>query len=185
MAHIAPMEFVQLDQLFGLAEVFAPLRRSKFVKSEMRGRRNVQRELGKSTALEIGFLGSQSHRLERLFAYNEALPGATGSVVSRQPYPEFGRIQEVGNVAEANYRSLSAKLTRRLDAGLTLLAGYTLSKSRDNGSGIRTLDGDTLAAIGSLPSGVICRAAAVATLVGRSVATGVPELPWSPSSSIQ
>ncbi|PYR59400.1 MAG: hypothetical protein DMF91_14940 [Acidobacteria bacterium] len=105
---------------------------------------NVQRELGKSTALEIGFLGSQSHRLERLFAYNEALPGATGSVVSRQPYPEFGRIQEVGNVAEANYRSLSAKLTRRLDAGLTLLAGYTLSKSRDNGSGIRTLDGDTL-----------------------------------------
>jgi hypothetical protein len=65
-------------------------------------------------------------------------------VVSRQPYPEFGRIQEVGNVAAANYRSLSAKLTRRLDAGLTLLAGYTLSKARDNGSGIRTLDGDTL-----------------------------------------
>ena len=105
---------------------------------------NIQRELGKSTALEIGFLGSQSHRLERLFAFNEALPGATGSVVSRQPYPEFGRIQEVGNVADANYRSLTAKLTRRLDAGLTLLAGYTLSKARDNGSGIRTLDGDTL-----------------------------------------
>jgi hypothetical protein len=105
---------------------------------------NVQRELGRSTALEIGFLGSQSYRLERMFAYNEAIPGATGSVVSRQPYPEFGRIQEIGNVAEANYRSLTAKLTRRLDAGLTLLAGYTLSKSRDNGSGIRTLDGDTL-----------------------------------------
>jgi hypothetical protein len=105
---------------------------------------NVQRELGKSTAVEIGYLGSRSHRLERMFAFNEAIPGATGSVVSRQPYPEFGRIQEIGNVAEAKYNSLAMKLTRRLDQGLTLLAGYTLSKSTDNGSGIRTLNGDTL-----------------------------------------
>jgi len=36
------------------------------------------------------------------------------------------------------------KLTRRLDKGLSLLVGYTFSKSTDNGSGIRTLDGDTL-----------------------------------------
>src|SRR5207247_4308898 len=42
---------------------------------------NVQRELGRSTAIEIGYLGSRSHRLERMFAYNEALPAATGSVV--------------------------------------------------------------------------------------------------------
>ncbi len=105
---------------------------------------NVQRELGRSMALEVGYLGSRSHRLERMFALNEAVPGATGSVVSRQPYPEFGRIQEIGNVAEAEYNSLATKLTRRLDAGLTLLAGYTLSKSRDSGSGIRTLNGDTL-----------------------------------------
>lgn len=105
---------------------------------------NLQREVGKSTAFEIGYLGSRSHRLERMFAFNEALPGATGSVVSRQPYPEFGRIQEIGNVAAAEYNSLAMKLTRRLDAGLTLLAGYTFSKSMDNGSGIRTLNGDTL-----------------------------------------
>lgn len=105
---------------------------------------NVQRELDRSTALEIGYLGSRSRRLERMFAFNEAIPGATGSVVSRQPYPEFGRIQEIGNVADAEYNSLATKLTRRLDRGLTLLAGYTWSKSMDNGSGIRTLNGDTL-----------------------------------------
>jgi carboxypeptidase family protein len=105
---------------------------------------NIQRELGPSTAVEFGYLGSTSRRLERLVAYNEALPGATGTVISRQPYPEFGRIQEVANVGEAKYNSLTMKLTRRLNAGLSVLAGYTLSKSTDTGSGIRTLDGDPL-----------------------------------------
>lgn len=105
---------------------------------------NVQRELGSSTALEIGYLGSRSHRLERMFDWNETIPGITGSVQSRKPYPEYTKVQEVGNVAEARYNSLAVKLTRRLHQGLSVLAGYTLSKSEDNGSGIRTLDGDTL-----------------------------------------
>jgi hypothetical protein len=47
-------------------------------------------------------------------------------------------------VAEARYNSLTAKLTRRLDNGFSALIGYTLSKSEDNGSGIRTLNGDAL-----------------------------------------
>ena len=105
---------------------------------------NVQRELDASTALEIGYLGSRSHRLERMYDWNETIPGLIGSVQSRKPYPEFTKIQEIGNVAEAHYNSLAVKLTRRLHQGLSVLTGYTLSKSEDNGSGIRTLDGDTL-----------------------------------------
>jgi hypothetical protein len=105
---------------------------------------NVQRELDKSTALEIGYLGSRSHRLERMFDWNETIPGTSGSVQSRKPYPEYTKVQEIGNVAEAKYNSFTLKLTRRLDKGLSLLVGYTLSKTTDNGSGIRTLDGDTL-----------------------------------------
>jgi hypothetical protein len=105
---------------------------------------NVQRELGGSTALEVGYLGSHSHRLERMFDWNETTPGQIGTVQSRKPYPEFTKVQEVGNVAEAKYNSLAVKLTRRLHQGLSILGGYTLSKSTDNGSGIRTLNGDTL-----------------------------------------
>jgi hypothetical protein len=105
---------------------------------------NVQRELDRSTALEIGYLGSRSKRLERMYDWNETIPGLVGSVQSRKPYPEFTKIQEVGNVAEAKYNSLAMKLTRRLDKGLSLLVGYTFSKSTDTGSGIRTLGGDTL-----------------------------------------
>ncbi|MGH9199725.1 MAG: hypothetical protein ACRD2A_00630, partial [Vicinamibacterales bacterium] len=105
---------------------------------------NVQRELGGSTALEIGYLGSRSYRLERMFDWNETIPGITGSVQSRKPYPEFTKVQEIGNVAKAKYNSLAVKVTRRLQDGLSVLGGYTFSQSTDNGSGIRTLNGDTL-----------------------------------------
>jgi hypothetical protein len=104
---------------------------------------NFQRQLDRATAVEIGYLGSRSKRLERMYDANEVTPGP-GSVQSRRPYPEFTKIQEIGNVAEAKYNSLATKLTRRLNSGLSLLVGYTLSKSEDNGSGIRVLNGDAL-----------------------------------------
>jgi hypothetical protein len=104
---------------------------------------NVQRELGRNAALEVGYLGSRSYQLERMFDRNEVIPGA-GNTQDRRPYPEFTRLQTIGNVAEAKYNSLTAKLTRRLNNGFSALIGYTLSKSTDNGSGIRTLNGDAL-----------------------------------------
>ncbi len=104
---------------------------------------NVQREIGGNSAIEIGYLGSRSYHLERMFDRNDVLPGP-GAVQDKRPYPELTRVQTIGNVAEANYNSLTAKLTRRLNNGFSALIGYTLSKSRDNGSGIRTLNGDQL-----------------------------------------
>jgi len=140
---------------------------------------NVQRELGASTALEIGYLGSQSHRLERMFDWNETIPGVTGSVQSRKPYPEFTKVQEVGNVAEAKYNSLAVKLTRRLHDGLSILGGYTFSKSTDNGSGIRTLNGDTL-----FPQDSFCLdcewGLSVFDVRHRFVASILYELPFGP-----
>ncbi|HKE84730.1 MAG TPA: carboxypeptidase-like regulatory domain-containing protein [Vicinamibacterales bacterium] len=104
---------------------------------------NVQRQLDRATAVEVGYLGSRSKRLERMFDANEVTPGP-GSLQSRRPYPEFTKVQEIGNVAEARYNSLATKVTRRLNRGLSILVGYTLAKSEDNGSGIRVLNGDAL-----------------------------------------
>ena len=118
---------------------------------------NVQRELGRNAALEIGYLGSRSSKLERMFDRNEPIPGP-GLTRDRRPYQEFTRIQTIGNVAEANYNSLAVKLTRRLNNGFSALVGYTLSKSRDSGSGIRTLNGDAL-----FPQNSNCAAAAVSS----------------------
>ncbi len=85
-----------------------------------------------------------SRRLESLRVFNEAIPGATGSVASRSPYPELGRIQEVDGSGKANYNALSVKLQRRFSKGLTYLFGYTWSRSIDTGSAIRVHDTDTL-----------------------------------------
>jgi hypothetical protein len=105
---------------------------------------NIQQQLSSNTVFELGYLGSQGHRLERIMTYNLPAPSPTGSVTSREPAPEFGNIQYMAGTANSNYHSLSAKLTRRLSNGLTLLAGYTFSKSIDDGSGIRTLGSDQL-----------------------------------------
>jgi hypothetical protein len=105
---------------------------------------NIQRDLGKDVVLEAGYLGSVSHHLEFLRAVNESLPGTTGSVNSRAPYPNFGRIQLVDNSGNAEYNSASVKLTKRYSRGLTLLASYTFAKSLDETSGIRVQGGDTL-----------------------------------------
>ena len=36
---------------------------------------NVQRELGRNAAIEIGYLGSRSYQLERMFDRNDVIPG--------------------------------------------------------------------------------------------------------------
>jgi hypothetical protein len=113
---------------------------------------NIQRELPGDQLLEVGYMGSQLRHLETLRAVNEALPSATGSIASRSPFPEFGRIQLVDNGGYGNYNGLSVKLTKRYSAGLTYLLGYTWSKSLDTGSAIRTHDGDTL-----FPQNSYCR----------------------------
>ena len=105
---------------------------------------NLQRALTGSTVLEVGYLGSQSSKLEQYRSFNYAEPAPTGTIASRVPYPELGRVFIVDTVGKANYNSLGAKLQRRFSAGLTFLTSFTWSKAIDTGSGIRPQGGDTL-----------------------------------------
>jgi hypothetical protein len=105
---------------------------------------NVQYELPGAQLFEVGYVGSQLRHLEQLIAANEAIPGSTGSIAERSPFPEFGRIQLVDNGGYGNYNGLAFKLTKRYSSGLTYLLGYTWSRTLDTGSAIRTHDGDTL-----------------------------------------
>jgi len=105
---------------------------------------NVQRELARDTVVEVGYLGSISRKLQQFHNFNSPDPSPTGSVASRAPWPQFGRVFQVSGFGKAYYNSLSAKLTRRFSDGLTLLTSYTWAKSVDTGSGIRVPPGDTL-----------------------------------------
>jgi carboxypeptidase family protein len=105
---------------------------------------NVQRQFGSNWALEVGYLGSESHHLYGFKNVNQAVPGATGSISSRLPFPNFGVIQSVDDSFNAVYNSGSAKVTRRFSQGLSFTSSYTFSKSIDNSSGIRVQGFDTL-----------------------------------------
>jgi len=117
---------------------------------------NVQRELSDNMLVEVGYLGSVSHRLESLRAVNEAIPADLRvdrrAVFERSPFPNFGRIQLVDNGGNGNYHSLGAKWTKRYSNGLTYLASYTYAKSIDTATAIRNQGGDTL-----FPQNSYCR----------------------------
>ena len=105
---------------------------------------NVQRQIGSSWAVEGGYLGSLSHHLYGFQNANSAIPGTTGSALSRTPFPNYGVIQLVADGGNANYNAASLKLTRRFSAGLSLISSYTYAKSLDDTSGIRVQGYDTL-----------------------------------------
>ena len=104
----------------------------------------VERQLATNTSLEVSYLGTHGHELQRwINLANQPVPG-TANVAERSPFPEFGLFQGAANVGYSHYNSMGMKLTRRYSAGLTVLGAYTFSKSTDNGSGIRTLGTDPL-----------------------------------------
>lgn len=102
---------------------------------------NVQHQLGPSTVLEVGYLGSQAHKLEAKLDYNNTVPGP-GAVAPRTPWPEWGNLEEILAVAQSNYNAGSVKLTQRFSKGFTALAGYTYSKSLDDSPGVNPTNGN-------------------------------------------
>ncbi|MEO7142441.1 MAG: carboxypeptidase-like regulatory domain-containing protein [Bryobacteraceae bacterium] len=105
---------------------------------------NIQHQWGSKTVVEVGYDGSEGHRLEGLQNMNPAIPGTVGNASSRAPFPYLGIIQAVQGEVNSNYQALSVKVTRRLAAGLTYLSAYTWSKSLDDGSALRGTASDIL-----------------------------------------
>lgn len=95
---------------------------------------NIQRQLGKSMVLEVGYLGSEGHHLQTDVLWDTSVPSATGTITSRMPFPEINTNQVRVSDVNSNYQSGAVKLTRRLSSGLTALLSYTYSKSLDNAS---------------------------------------------------
>ena len=140
---------------------------------------NVQRELSSNEVLEVGYLGSVSHRIQFLTFQNKAVPGGVnaGSVISRRPFTEFGNIHQASNDGNANYHSLSAKLQRRFKGGLTHLTSYTWSRAIDYLSGIRSDSND-----GTFPQNNDClsceRGLSTFHVSHRFVTSALYELPF-------
>ena len=105
---------------------------------------SVQRQLTKDMSLEVTYMGSAGIKLRRLTSYNNPEPRPGNPNVNR-PFPKFnGSFQNMNAPSHSSYHALQARLQHRFAHGFTLLGSYAYSKSIDNGSGVRTTDGDPL-----------------------------------------
>ena len=94
---------------------------------------DVQRELWKTGALDIQYLGSHTSNLDRSFFVNTPAPGA-GAIDARRPNQNFRVIRLIQNDLYADYHSLSFILRQRTWHGLQMNAHYTWSRTRDIGT---------------------------------------------------
>jgi len=104
---------------------------------------DVQRELSRSTALDLQYVGSNTSHLDRSFFNNTPQPGA-GAVNPRRPTSRYGSRRIIQNDLIADYDAVSVILRKRMSFGLQADAHYTWSRTRDmathsNGGG-QTMD---------------------------------------------
>ena len=108
---------------------------------------NVQRQLTESALLEVGYIGSDGHKLQRLRQdYNAPIPrtgpGDASTALQRTPWPGIGLLEGRMDEGNSTYEGLSTKLTQRFTRGLMYMLSYTWSKSIDNGSAVRASSND-------------------------------------------
>ncbi len=106
---------------------------------------SVQRELGKSTMVEIAYNGNHSLRLPILADYNQANVNAVTAtcnpptitsgclgVQARRPIPTFGPITWVDPAGDNHYNGLSARVEHRTGNGLYFLNSFTWGNAMGN-----------------------------------------------------
>ncbi|MCI0418824.1 MAG: carboxypeptidase regulatory-like domain-containing protein [Acidobacteria bacterium] len=89
---------------------------------------NIQRQMGRDTVVEVGYVGNKGTHLDMSYQANRPLPGS-GAIQPRRPYPKFSNIQFNTTVGYSNYNALQARLERRFSEGLTFLTAYTYAKA--------------------------------------------------------
>ncbi|MGO9241943.1 MAG: TonB-dependent receptor domain-containing protein [Bryobacteraceae bacterium] len=103
---------------------------------------SLQREITKSTVVELAYNGNHSLRLPIIADYNQALPNAVTAtcnpptitsgclgVQARRPDPSFGPITWLDPAGDNDYNGLSARVEHRFGGGLYFLNSFTWSKA--------------------------------------------------------
>ena len=91
----------------------------------------VQRQLSKSTGLDVQYLGSHSYHLDRSFFNNTPYLPGPGAINPRRPNQLFGQIRTIANDLISNYDHLAVSVHQRLFHGFQFDASYTWSHAFD------------------------------------------------------
>jgi len=98
---------------------------------------NVQTQIRRLYALEVGYNGSRGTHLDILRAPNRAPPGVPpGQTEDNRFFGEAGNFLYQESSANSVLHSLQVRLNRRFSQGMRIQGSYTLSKSIDNASRI-------------------------------------------------
>ena len=98
----------------------------------------IQRQVADKLLLEVGYSGTNSHKLWKRYNQNQAVFDPTGTIPiqNRLPFPKFDPgILTSANDSNGNYNGGFIKLEKSYSNGLFFLSGYTFSKAIDNNSG--------------------------------------------------
>jgi len=119
---------------------------------------SVEKQLGKETTLELGYLGAGGFHMQRSHLINNALPGP-GLIQPRRPFPKISFVPNtvfpastnvvsstfpvstmnlLENTAQSWYDAGYVNVRRRPSHGLSLLANYTFAKSLENAPDFRS-----------------------------------------------
>jgi hypothetical protein len=98
----------------------------------------IERELGRGTAIETGYVGSKGSHLVRRYDYNQPFRtqewfAANGTNFPR-PISGFNTINFYGTGSNSNYHSFQVSLRRRARSGAFFRVNYSWSKSIDDAS---------------------------------------------------
>jgi hypothetical protein len=89
---------------------------------------NLEQQLAKDVALQLGYVGSKGTKLVRLRDANQ--PDVNGN----RPNQNYGYMDEFASLSSSVYHAMQATLRTRGWHGLSGFAGYTWSKSLDDAS---------------------------------------------------
>jgi hypothetical protein len=104
---------------------------------------SLQRQLGRSRAVEIAYAASRGHDLIAARDLNQPAPMPTPpGVPNLRPNPFFQDVTFVESRGSSRYDAFQLKFQQRFDRGLSLLSVYTLGKSTDDASGFFASTGD-------------------------------------------
>ncbi len=93
---------------------------------------NIQQQAGKSIVFQVGYVGSEGHKLFRFRDINQSLSRDPNAEV--YPYPAYGYINYLETSANSVYNSLQAQLRIRNLHGIESTVNYNYSHSIDNAS---------------------------------------------------
>ena len=100
----------------------------------------VERQLGGSWSVTAAYAGSRGSELLASRDINQPAPSA--NPLNLRPNPFFSDITTLESRARSRYHALVTSVERRFADGMSLLASYTLSSSKDDASGFFSSTGD-------------------------------------------